>query len=101
MLYTEFLTGTDQKDSEGVRHAYEAINRLYMQGRIDSKEDAYEFFKEFKQAFIEPTDVGVISLEKLKWLAKESLKIRDFTPIEIERGLTGGLFLRAGNGILF
>ena len=54
MLYSEFLHGINysRKPTDGTLYAYEVINRMYMEDKLNTHEECYNYFDIHKDEFL-------------------------------------------------
>ncbi len=54
MLYSEFLHGINysRKATDGTLYAYEVINRMYMEDKLNTHEECYNYFDIHKDEFL-------------------------------------------------
>ncbi|MEG2081437.1 MAG: hypothetical protein RRZ68_07750, partial [Oscillospiraceae bacterium] len=52
MLYREFLNSIEREHTQGTTYAYKVINNLYMENRLKTHEDCYNFFNKNKNDFL-------------------------------------------------
>lgn len=52
MLYGEFLNGIEREHTQGTAYAYKVINNLYMEDKLKTHEDCYNFFNRNRNDFL-------------------------------------------------